>query len=207
MHDDIINKLAEIFTKFPGVGPKQARRFVYFLLSQQQSSLNNLAKLVGELKKDIHQCELCTRFFILNLGHSALCELCSDSSRDNSTLMIVEKDIDLNNIRKLGVYNGQYAVLGGLLPILEKNPSLKIRQGALLKNIDQKITTNTLKEIIIAISVTREGDNTADYLKQLLHPYEKQGIRVTLLGRGLSSGTEIEYTDSDTIKNALENRH
>jgi len=207
MHDDIINKLSEIFTRFPGVGPKQARRFVYFLLSQQQGSLNNLAQLVGELKKDIHQCELCTRFFILNRGRSALCELCSDQSRDNSLLMIVEKDIDLNNIRKLGVYNGQYAVLGGLLPILEKNPNQRIRQDALIKNIEQKIKASVLKEIIIAISVTREGDNTADYLKQLLSPYEEQGVKVTLLGRGLSSGTEIEYTDSDTIKNALENRH
>ncbi len=207
MPDDIINKLAEIFTRFPGVGPKQARRFVYFLLSQQQGSLNNLAQLVGELKKDIHQCEICTRFFILNRGRSALCEICSDTARDQSTVMIVEKDIDLNNIRKLGVYNGQYAVLGGLLPILEKNPSSRIRQEALIKNIEQKVKAGVLKEIIIAISVTREGDNTAEYLKQLLQPYSDQGIKVTLLGRGLSSGTEIEYTDSDTIKNALINRH
>lgn len=207
MPDDIINKLAEIFTRFPGVGPKQARRFVYFLLSQQQGSLNNLSYLISELKKDIHQCELCTRFFILNRQRSALCEICSDSQRDNSLLMIVEKDIDLNNIRKLGVYNGHYAVLGGLLPILEKNPEQKIRQEALIKNIDKKIKDGSLKEIIIAISVTREGDNTADYLKQLLAPYENQGIKITLLGRGLSSGTEIEYTDSDTIKNALINRH
>jgi recombination protein RecR len=207
MPDDIINKLSEIFTKFPGIGPKQARRFVYFLLGQQQGSLNNLAQLIGELKRDIHQCEICTRFFIVNRQHSTLCELCSDLARDNSILMIVEKDIDLNNIRKLGVYNGQFAVLGGLLPILEKNPSEKIRQNALLKNIEQKIKTGALKEIIIAISVTREGDNTADYLKQLLRPYEDKDIKVTLLGRGLSSGTEIEYTDSDTIKNALINRH
>src|SRR5680860_455696 len=159
MHEDIINRLSEIFIKFPGIGPKQARRFVYFLLGQQQSSLTNLAKLINELKKDIHQCELCTRFFILNHSRSALCELCSDQTRDNSTLMIVEKDIDLNNIRKLEVYNGQYAVLGGLIPILEKNPTEKIRQKALLNNIDQKFKTGNLKEIIIAISVTREGDN------------------------------------------------
>jgi recombination protein RecR len=121
--------------------------------------------------------------------------------------MIVEKDIDLNNIKKLGVYNGQYAVLGGLLPILEKNPNFKIRQDSLINNIEQKIKSGNLKEIIIAISVTRDGDNTCEYLKQILQPYQDQGIKVSLLGRGLSSGTEIEYTDSDTIKSALENRH
>lgn len=206
-NDDIINKLAEIFTRFPGIGPKQARRFVYFLLSQPQGSLNNLAHLISELKKDICQCTTCTRFFMTGHSRSLICDLCADQSRDNTTLMIVEKDIDLNNIRKLGVYNGQYAVLGGLLPILEKNPGERIRQSALLKNIEQKIKNYGLKEIIIAISVTREGENTADYLKQLLRPFEDKGIRVTLLGRGLSSGTEIEYTDSDTIKNALINRH
>ena len=207
MNDDIINKLSEIFTRFPGVGPKQARRFVYFLLSQQQGSLNNLAHLVSELKKDIHQCELCTRFFILGRNQSPICELCADPSRDNHLLMIVEKDIDLNNIRKLGVYNGQYAVLGGLIPILEKDPTDRIRQNALIRNIEKRIKDHSLSEIIIALSVTREGDNTVDYLKSLFRPYEERGIKVTLLGRGLSSGTEIEYTDSDTIKNALLNRH
>lgn len=207
MNDDIINKLSEIFIRFPGVGPKQARRFVYFLLGQQQGSLTNFAKLISELKTDIGQCERCTRFFILGNSRSHLCDLCADPNRDGSSLMIVEKDIDLNNIRKLGVYNGAYAVLGGLVPILEKIPENRIRQTALLANIEKRLKESGLKEIIIALSVTREGDNTVDYLKSLLKPYEDKGIKISILGRGLSSGTEIEYTDSDTIKNALLNRH
>ncbi|MCX6712600.1 MAG: toprim domain-containing protein [Candidatus Vogelbacteria bacterium] len=207
MHDDIISKLTEIFVRFPGIGPKQARRFVYFLLAQPQGSLQNFAKLIAELKTDIVQCERCTRFFILGVKRFPLCDLCADPNRDNSLLMIVEKDIDLNNIRKLGVYNGQYAVLGGLVPILEKNLEGRIRQTALVKNIEHRLAEHSLKEIIVALSVTREGDNTVDYLKVLLQPYETKGVKISIFGRGLSSGTEIEYTDSDTIKNALLNRH
>ena len=207
MNEDIISKLTEIFTRFPGIGPKQARRFVYFLLSQTQGSLQNFAKLIAELKTDIHQCEQCTRFFILGAGRAPICNYCADPNRDSSQLLIVEKDIDLNNIKKLGVYNGQYAVLGGLLPILEKDPENRIRQTALIKNIDGRIAEGNLQEIIIALSVTREGDNTVDYLRSLLRPYEEKGVKISVLGRGLSSGTEIEYTDSDTIKNALLNRH
>jgi len=207
MNDDIIGKLTEIFVRFPGIGPKQARRFVYFLLSQTSGSLQNFAKLIAELKTDINQCELCTRFFILGNKRVPICDLCLDPNRDNSQLMIIEKDIDLNNIRKLGVYNGQYAVLGGLIPILEKNPENRIRQDALVRNIEKRQADHNLKEIIIALSVTREGDNTVEYLKSLLQPYEEKGVKISILGRGLSSGTEIEYTDSDTIKNALLNRH
>lgn len=207
MPDDIISKLTEIFTRFPGIGPKQARRFVYFLLSQQQSSLNNLAKLLSNLKSGIKQCTQCTRFFVDKGGSTQNCDLCSDPDRDNSLLMIVEKDIDLNNIRKLGVYNGQYAVLGGLVPILEKDPVSRIRQTELVSNIEKRIAGGKLVEIIIALSVTREGDNTVEYLNNLLQPYTNNGVKISHLGRGLSSGTEIEYSDSDTIKNALLNRH
>jgi recombination protein RecR len=207
MPDDIINRLSEIFVRFPGVGPKQARRFVYFLLSQPQGSLQTFAKLIAELKTDIGQCDRCTRFFIHGRKQTRLCDLCADRNRDNATLMIVEKDIDLNNIRKLGVYTGQFAVLGGLIPILEKHPESRIRQTELIGNIEARLKESGLAEVIIALSVTREGDNTVDYLRSLLKPYADQGVKISILGRGLSSGTEIEYTDSDTIKNALENRH
>lgn len=206
-NDDIINKLSEIFVHFPGIGPKQAKRFVYFLLAQPRDSLQKLAKLIGDLKTGIGQCANCTRFFILDKHGNPVCDLCRDPKREQQTLMIVEKDIDLNNIKKLGVYNGQFSVLGGLIPILEKDPTRRIRQEALLKNIARLQQVGPLKEIIIALSVTREGDNTVDYLRGLLKPLEAQGLTISILGRGLSSGTEIEYTDSETIKNALANRH
>lgn len=208
MSDDIINKLSDIFIHFPGVGPKQAKRFVYFLLAQPAGSLTNLSQLISELKKDVYQCDLCLRFFIpYRRGQTEICGLCVDETKDDSLLMLVEKDIDLENIRKMGVYNGKYFVLGGLIPILAKSPTQKINQTELLKLIEQKIKKQSLTEIIIALSVTRDGDNTIDYLEKLLAPYKTQGVKISILGRGLSSGTEIEYSDSDTIKNALENRH
>ncbi|MEK7477954.1 MAG: toprim domain-containing protein [Patescibacteria group bacterium] len=213
--DDIISKLSEIFIRFPGVGPKQSRRFVYFLLAQHPGTLANLSQLISELKKDVHQCEQCLRFFIPCLpagrpttkNQADICGLCADETKDDSLLMLVEKDIDLENIRKMGVYNGKYFVLGGLIPILAKNPAERIKEKELLKLVDQKTKANTLKEIIIALSVTRDGDNTIEYLEKLLKPYVSKSVKISILGRGLSSGTEIEYSDSDTIKNALENRH
>ncbi len=207
--DDVINRLSEIFSHFPGIGPKQARRFVYYLLKQNQSSLAQLAGLVTSLKKEVRQCTECYRFFAPHeKAKDNLCDICADLSRDRSQLLVVEKDIDLNTIRRLGVYNGIYFVLGGLVPILDKNPAIRIREKELLDQISQKSKTGELKEIIIALSVNREGDNTVDYLKELLTPLTTEhNLKLSLLGRGLSSGSEIEYLDTDTFENALENRH
>ena len=93
--------------------------------------------------------------------------------------------------------------MGGLLPILEPNPEQKIR----LKELGQKITAHPLTEVILALSVNPEGDNTVEYLKRFLaEPAAKQGFKISVLGRGLSTGTELEYSDADTLKNALKNR-
>jgi len=119
-------------------------------------------------------------------------------------LMVVAKDVDLDNIEKTKSYNGFYFILGGLVPILEKNPEQKVRINELLKAIEKR---NDLKEIILALSASPNGDNTAEYLKRILSPIaEKKGIKISLLGRGISTGLELEYSDSDTLKHALTNR-
>lgn len=195
-----IEKLTELFNRFPGIGPRQAKRFVYFLLSQNDFFIKELLNLIREIKQEIKYCSLCFRLSPATKDN--LCSICSDGKRDKTKLMVVAKDIDLENVEKSGVYDGKYFVLGGLIPILEKNPEERTRLKELLKRIDGHTA-----EIIVALSANTEGDYTADYLINYI-PKNLAGhnIKISLLGRGLSTGTELEYSDSDTIKNALENR-
>ncbi len=204
---DPIRKLTEIFSEFPGIGPRQARRFVYFLLSRPPGYLKNLNSLITELKGSTNICQSCFRFFPKDKANSLLCSICLDESRDKSILTIVSRDVDLENIEKSHAYSGLYFVLGGSVPILEKNPETRIRQKELQKNIEEKIKNNELKEIILAMNLNPEGENTVQYLESYLSPHaERNNIKITTLGRGLSTGTELEYSDTETIKNALKNR-
>jgi recombination protein RecR len=205
---DVINKLTKIFSDFPGIGPRQAKRFVYYLLVRDQAFLKQLVNLLNELKDEIVNCEECHRFFPANKNNvSSLCDICRGANRDVSEIMIVSRDIDLENLEKTHSWNGRYFVLGGNIPILEKNPEQKVRINELLKMIE-KLAKNSLKEIVLGLSANSEGEYTEQILKQTLAPLaEKYKLSITTLGRGLSTGTEIEYSDGDTLKSALENRH
>jgi recombination protein RecR len=206
---DSISKLTEYFREFPGIGPRQAKRFVYFLLTRNHRFIEELTRALLELQKQIAQCEDCKRYFPLGKIERTLCTICSDKNRDASVLMVVEKDVDLETVEKSKVYNGLYFILGGSLPILEKDPQNKIRSNELLTLTSRKIETKIpkLKEIILAISATTEGENTLDYLNALLGPMALMNeVKISMLGRGLATGTELEYSDTDTIKNALKNR-
>jgi recombination protein RecR len=120
--------------------------------------------------------------------------------------MIVSHDVDYENIEKTKSYDGYYFILGGTVPILDKNPEKRIRQDELLKTINDR-AKNGLSEIIIALNYNPEGENTLSYLRDILLPTtQKLGIKISTLGRGLSTGTELEYSDTETIKNALKNR-
>ena len=213
-----IQKLTEFFGAFPGIGPRQAKRFVYHLLKQDHETLDSFVNTLRQLKDDTVQCPDCFRYFSAG-GHKKdgdCCDICRDINVDDSLLMIVEKDVDLETIRRSGVYGGRFFVLGGLVPILEKNPSLLVRSKELFNKIlntcqppvNKSAETQKLTEVIIALSANPDGDNTVDYLRPILKPLEdKFGFKVTILGRGLSTGTEIEYSDRDTLANALKNRN
>ena len=219
---DIIDKLAEVFKEFPGIGERQAKRFVYFLMSRTPAYNENLTILIKELKKEVTQCKECFRFFILPARNASsiadaggdkkkdkTCEICSNINTDPSTLMIIEKDSDLESVKKSRAYHGKYFVLGGLVPIVEKTTKRKIRIEELKQKISSPKTVlgETLKEIILAFSLNPQGDHTDSYVReQLKDIVEKSNIKVSSLGRGLSTGTELEYSDNETLKNALKNR-
>jgi recombination protein RecR len=202
---DIIDKLTEIFKEFPGIGERQAKRFVYFLMSRNGGYNENLARMILDLKKDVAQCGECFRFFLRPQNHSGnICEICMNPNTDQSTLLVVEKDSDLESVRKSRTYGGKYFVLGGLVPIVEKTTKSRIR----IEEFKQKISKNSdLREIILAFSLSPQGDHTDLYVREQIHDIaEKNKIKISSLGRGLSTGTELEYSDNDTLKNALKNR-
>jgi recombination protein RecR len=195
-----IEKLAEIFEKFPGVGKRQAKRFVYFLLRKNSSYSRELSEAILNLKKNIRLCEESFQFFYSERGDK-LSPIARDENRDDTKLMIVEKDSDLENIERMGVYDGKYFVLGGSIPVLSKEPNKYIREEKLLEIVNKK--RDVLKEVILALSVNPQGENTLEHLQKILKDFE---IKISILGRGLSTGTELEYSDKDTFLNAFEGR-
>ena len=204
---DPINKLVELFSEFPGIGPRQAKRFVYYLLRHNNSFLNELSSNISDLKKSIGTCSICFQYFQKKNQQQTLCTICADTHRDQSELMIVSHDVDLEHIEKSGVYKGTYFVLGGVVPILAPKPEERIRGRELLALIKNRAEKGTLKEIIIAMNITPEGENTEQYLTKSLEQITTQhSIKISHLGRGISTGTEIEYSDKETLKNALQNR-
>ncbi len=199
-----IDKLTEIFKTFPGIGPRQAKRFVYFLLTRNKSYIEDITNLINDLPNDILICQECYRYFTKNKQTIPLCEICQNKNRDENLLMIVARDIDLENIEKSHSFNGKYFVLGGTIPILDKNPENKIRLRELLNLIEKK---PALQEIILGFSINPESEYTSQYIIETLGPLTtKCKFKISHLGRGLSTGTELEYSDTETIKNALKNR-
>ena len=204
---DSLHRLEELFAKFPGIGPRQAKRFVYYLLRHNHKFLNDISENILDLKKTIGSCSVCFQFFQKKSTAQTLCSICADSHRDQEELMIVSHDVDLEHVEKSGIYRGNYFVLGGIVPILAPEPEKMIRGRELLTLLKNRAEEGTLKEIIIAMNITPEGENTEQYLSgKLSEICEKHSIKISHLGRGISTGTEIEYSDTETIKNALKNR-
>jgi recombination protein RecR len=215
-----IDKLIRIFSEFPGIGPRQARRFVYYLLTRANGTLEDLSKNISDLKNDVILCADCKRFFEKKHKAAEVCDICASQTRDRSLLMIVQRDIDLESIEKNGGFNGVYFVLGGSVPILEKEPEKRIRIKELREFIEKRLSPPNpplnlrggqgerdipLKEIILGVNWNPEGENTANFVERFLRPFVGK-IKISHLGKGLSMGAELEYTDPDTLKNALKNR-
>ncbi len=199
---DPISKLTEYFREFPGIGPRQAKRFVYFLLTRHASYLDEISRLILEIKKNIKVCSSCFRFY-QEYSQGNTCKICSDTSRDQAQLMIVSRDVDFETIEKSKFYNGLYFILGGSIPILDKEPEKRVR----LKELEEKIRKNNFKEIILSLNANAEGEHTAEFIRShLKEKFPEATFTISILGRGLSTGAELEYSDSDTIKNALKNR-
>lgn len=202
-----LQKLTSLFTQFPGIGTRQAGRLAFFLMQSKPHVIDEMIHTLQSLKGSMAQCTRCYRYFEKAHTQMPICDLCRTPAKVATTLMVVARDIDLENMRHSNIYHGYYFVLGGLIPLLEKNHHTKIRTSELIHEVRRRHHEDDLKEIIIALNATPEGDHTAFHLQRLLAPLaQEKDITITTLGRGLSTGTELEYSDTETLKSALENR-
>jgi recombination protein RecR len=202
-------RLAELFMRFPGIGPKQAKRFVYYLLREHSHFKEQLIKALEELKFTGKQCDMCFRFFGDKNPTSTKtrCSICEDESRDKKTLMLLEKELDMDAIEKTDSYTGLYFILGGLVPPLTEKPSEIIRIRELTARIHEGLKNEAIEEIIFAFPVTDYGDVTTEYIEKTIGQIVGiEKVKLTHLARGLSSGLELEYVDRNTFENALERR-
>jgi len=204
MYSPLIQKIINLFSKFPSIGPKTAARFVFYLTKMPKEDFDDLINSLIELKEKIKLCPFCFNFFE---GENELCEICSSPLRDKKTLCIVEKETDLQSIENTTKYNGLYFVLGGTLSNLRKKDIEKLRIQELTDRIKEpqkfNISTNGFEEIILAINPTPEGEATILYLERLLKPLN---IKISKLAKGLPIGGELEYADIETLSSALDNR-
>lgn len=191
-----IQDLIDDFSNLPTVGPKTAQRYVFYLLKQPQEILERISKNINNLKKDLRICSHCQA-----IAQSNPCQICSDSKRNRSLLCIIATQPEMLAIESTGKYNGLYFLLGKNLRPQDglENENNKIN----IKNLITRIEKKEVKEVILALSPTIEGETTSMYLIKLLKPYQ---IKITKLARGLPMGSDIEYADEITLNNAMKNR-
>lgn len=201
---DSLKKLQQLFKKFPGIGERQAMRFAYFLTVSDAEYVSDLIKTIENAKKSVKKCSRC--FGLSENIQDGLCHNCLDPKCDRSILLVVEKDSDKERFIQSKSYKGTYFVLGGLAPMVEKDAKSHIRINELISLISRE-QNQGLSEIILALSATADGLRTEILLKiELEKHFSNMPLKISFLGRGLSTGTEIEYSDADTLRNALKSR-
>ncbi len=186
--------LIEQFQKFPSVGPKSAQRMAFYLLRMPLSEVQKLAQSIIEAKQNTRTCEIC-----FNLSSTSPCEICQSTRRDKSTICVVAETKDLIAIEKTNEYNGLYHVLQGLISPMDGIGADDIR----IKELLTRLTDENVKEVILALSPSVEGEATSLYLSKLIKPF---GIKISRIAFGLPVGADLEYADEITIARAIEGR-
>ncbi|MDD2476947.1 MAG: recombination mediator RecR [Dysgonamonadaceae bacterium] len=182
------------FAKLPGIGRKTALRLVLHLLREDNASVESFANAILTLKNEVRYCSCCH-----NISDSEICNLCADPNRNSSIVCVVENIKDVMAIENTVQFKGQYHVLGGIIsPIDGIGPS-----DVEIASLIERVETKEVKEVILALSATMEGDTTNFYIFRKLEPFN---IKVSIIARGVSVGNEIEYTDEVTLGRSILNR-
>ena len=198
MADSSIEKLKELFKKFPTVGNRTAMRFVYYLAKQPKENIAELVTAILELKKNVKICQLCFNSFE---AEGLVCPICQNPSRNKNILCIIEKEADLQSIENTRKYNGLYFILGGTLLMMRKEDVSKLR----IEELKNRIKTENFTEIIVALNPTSEGIATSVLVEHHIKDINFKG-KITHLARGIPVGGELEYADEETLESAFEGR-
>ncbi len=202
---ETIKNFVKVFSSIPGIGPRQATRIAFWLLHQSPKKQQIFQTSLSKLLNNISLCPEC--FFILdNQKGAKLCEICSNPRRNHSSICVVEKETDLLSIENTHKYHGVYHVLGGLLSEIDINKRKELTISQLLKRLQRYAKMKKpVKEIILALSATSEGNLTSYYLEKEIKKLDPK-IKITKLAQGIPHGGEIEFADAETLINALEGR-
>ena len=188
--EDAVNE----FSKLPGIGRKTALRLVLHLLRQDPNVANNFGNAIIKLRNEVKHCKVC-----YNISDSDVCSLCSNTDRDKSSIGVVENVKDVMVIENTRQFNGLYHVLGGIISPMDGIGPGDIR----IEELVERVKSGEIKEIVLALSTTMEGDTTNFYIFRKLAPYP---VKITIIARGISIGDEIEYTDEITLGRSILNR-
>lgn len=182
------------FKKLPGIGEKTALRLILHLLKQEETKVVNFGAAITKMRQEVKECSECH-----NLSDDLICNICSNKTRDRNVLCVVENIRDVIAIENTGTYRGLYHVLGGIIsPVNGIGPD-----DLNIKTLEKRIYEDEIKEIIMAISPTMEGDTTIYYISKLL---QKQDVHLSTIARGVSFGGELEYTDELTLARSIASR-
>ena len=190
----LLERAVEEFAKLPGIGRKTALRLVLHLLRQETSDVEHFAEALTEMKHEIKHCRVCH-----NISDAELCPICSSSQRDASTICVVENIRDVMAIENTAQYSGLYHVLGGIISPMDGIGPSDLEIDSLV----QRVSQGGVKEVILALSPTMEGDTTNFYIFRKLAAYD---VRLSVIARGIAVGDELEYADEVTLGRSILNR-
>ncbi len=190
----LLEKAVNEFAKLPGIGRKTAMRLVLYLLRQDEHAVESFGNAIITLKREVKYCKICH-----NISDTETCRICSNPSRDASTICVVENIRDVMAVENTQQYNGLYHVLGGVIsPMDGIGPS-----DLQIESLVDRVKAGGVKEVILALSSTMEGDTTNFYIFRKLAPLD---VKLTMIARGISMGDELEYTDEVTLGRSIVNR-
>lgn len=187
-------RLIEQFNRLPSIGKKTAKRLAFYMLTMPESEAREFAEAVIAAKTDIRLCDICQ-----NITDTEICHICSDETRDQSTICVMESPGDVISIEKTREYKGLYHILHGVISPMDGIEPSDIRIAELLKRLQD----GNVKEVIMATNPTIEGEATAMYISRLIKPL---GVKVTRIAHGVPVGGDLEYADEVTLTMALEGR-
>ena len=190
----LLERAVDEISRLPGIGRKTALRLALHLLRQDVATADALAEALTRLRHDVKYCSVCH-----NISDSDVCPICSDARRDISTICVVENVQDVMAIENTQQYHGLYHVLGGIISPMDGIGPSDLNIDSLVKRVGE----GGVKEVILALSSTMEGDTTNFYISRRLQPL---GVAVSMIARGISVGNELEYTDEVTLGRSIVNR-
>lgn len=194
MYPKSVSNLIECFKDLPGIGEKSAERLAFAMLGFDKERLTTFSTAIADVRDKIRRCSVCN-----NISETAICPICGNNNRKKDMIFVVEKPKDVALFEKIGVYNGLYHVLDGLISPLEGiNPD-----DINIKSLLERVKNNDISEIILALKPSIEGETTMQYIKRIL---EKEHVKVSKIATGVPIGTDIEYIDTMTLEMALEER-